>query len=288
MAFSNFITENIEAIERLNQRGGRMLSIIDLINRNTLDTEMACFLINEVQKGSSILVVAEPGAAGKTTLMGALLGVIPYDRQIITYSERVYNNQNPGKFSKLCIIAHEIGKGNWYGYIWGKEVKKYFQLQNPGKSGQNNIALKNQLITNMHQDEPDLILQTLNAFGITTSHFLETFDLVIKLKYRRNLLSFGSQDGERYIEKIWKISNPIWRVVFQSKFKDESERKVNKNINSDSIVKFLFNKDYFSPHELQDYRCKSQEIVKKIKFCLDNNITHIAEVMEIFNKNSQK
>ena len=75
---------NILQIEQLNQRGGRTLSIVDLIGAGTIDTEMAASACRAMDNGASILTGARPGGAGKTTLMAALLGFLPPDVPITT------------------------------------------------------------------------------------------------------------------------------------------------------------------------------------------------------------
>ena len=69
--------EIIYYIERSNQRSDRMLSIIDLLKAKTLNLNQSAWLINKIKEGSSFLVGAKPGSAGKTTVAGALLAMLP-------------------------------------------------------------------------------------------------------------------------------------------------------------------------------------------------------------------
>ena len=64
---------NRQQIEQLNQRGGRTLSIVDLIQAGTLSVEMAACAMRAMHQGASLLTGARPGGAGKTTLMAAIL-----------------------------------------------------------------------------------------------------------------------------------------------------------------------------------------------------------------------
>ena len=66
-------------IDRCNQRGGRMLSIVDLIEAGTFPRDLAACCLAVIGGGGSFMVGALPGGAGKTTVMGALLNFVPSD-----------------------------------------------------------------------------------------------------------------------------------------------------------------------------------------------------------------
>lgn len=120
---------NHEQIEMLNQRGGRTLSIVDLIRAGTLNVEMAACAMRAMAEGASLLTGARPGGAGKTTLMASLLHLMPPDTRIVTVD-------HPGVLAHAlarptepeCLLAHEIGSGHWYGYIWGRNVADFLAL----------------------------------------------------------------------------------------------------------------------------------------------------------------
>jgi len=121
---------NHEQIEALNQRGGRTLSIVDLIRAGTLSVEMAAVAMRAVAGGASLLTGARPGGAGKTTLMASLLHLLPPGTRIVTVD-------HPGVVAEagarpaeapLCYLAHEIGSGHWYGYLWGRAVADFLAL----------------------------------------------------------------------------------------------------------------------------------------------------------------
>ncbi len=121
---------NREQIEMLNQRGGRTLSIVDLIEAGTLNVEMAACGMRAMAEGASLLTGARPGGAGKTTLMAAFLNLLPPGVRIVTVDRPAVIAQAladpPSK--PLCYLAHEIGSGHWYGYIWGRQVADFFSL----------------------------------------------------------------------------------------------------------------------------------------------------------------
>lgn len=120
---------NIRQIEMLSQRG-QTLSIVDLLNANTLSVEMAAHLFCMMTHGASFLTAAKPGNAGKTTLMACTLMFLSPNARIVTISEpAVISQALPGNHNeRLCYLCHEIGGGPWYGYLWGEDVGKLFKL----------------------------------------------------------------------------------------------------------------------------------------------------------------
>ena len=130
-------------IERCNQRGGRMLSVVDLIEAGTLTRELAAYALAAIGNGASFMVGARPGAAGKTTVMGALLNFVPADVPLLPADgvaaiERGLRDSQP----RTCYICHEIGAGPYYAYLWGDTLRRYFELPTVG----------HMLATNLHAD----------------------------------------------------------------------------------------------------------------------------------------
>jgi len=68
------IEAHVDALNACNQRGGRMLSLIDLLKDESVSLPMAGYLAAAMRGGASLLVGANPGGAGKTTVMCALAG----------------------------------------------------------------------------------------------------------------------------------------------------------------------------------------------------------------------
>jgi hypothetical protein len=54
-------SSNAEQIDRLNQRGGRTLSIVDLIQAGTISMEMSAHAMRAIAGGASLLTGARPG-----------------------------------------------------------------------------------------------------------------------------------------------------------------------------------------------------------------------------------
>ena len=125
---------NLQQIEDLNQRGGRTLSIVDLIEANTVSLEMAAYLLCKVSEGASFLTAARPGGAGKTTLMACLLSFLKPGVRIVTVSDSSVLQTAPAKAGeRLCYLAHELGHGHHYGYISNAEdVSRFLSLRQEG------------------------------------------------------------------------------------------------------------------------------------------------------------
>ncbi len=120
---------NHEQIEALNQRGGRTLSIVDLIRAGTLSAEMAAYAMRAMAQGASLLTGARPGGAGKTTLMASLLHLLPPGARVVTVDHPGVIAEGLGRPAEPeCYLAHEIGSGHWYGYIWGRAVADFLAL----------------------------------------------------------------------------------------------------------------------------------------------------------------
>ncbi|MFQ6097804.1 MAG: hypothetical protein ACE5O2_08755, partial [Armatimonadota bacterium] len=133
MNFAPFEDANLREIESLNQRGGRTLSILDLVEAGTLDVRIAAYFVSILSEGASVLTAARPGGAGKSTLLANLLGFLPPDVRIRPVSGMGCEPPSPRTpQQRVCHLAHEIGTGAYYGYIWGEEVPEFFALARRG------------------------------------------------------------------------------------------------------------------------------------------------------------
>lgn len=155
--------DNQEQVEQLNQRGGRALSIIDLIEDGTVTAEMAAFCWQAVAGGAGFLTGAVPGGAGKTTLMAAVLAFLPPGERIITVSDRsVLDAALAGRIGQpATLLAHEIGAGHWFGYIWGRDAADFFSL---GACGLRTV-------TCLHADTAEQAWDILGPLGVKGGDF---------------------------------------------------------------------------------------------------------------------
>lgn len=162
---------NMAEIQGLNQRGGRMLSIVDLIERGTIDIDIAAFLLSKIHGGASFLCCALQGGVGKTTLMGALLGLLPPGERIETVASAGdvgALGQNTSAERKKCLVVHEIGPGSWHGYLWGKPVLEYLALKDAAT----------RIVSNIHADTLDEVEGQIRSFGGSRADLL-AFDIVL-------------------------------------------------------------------------------------------------------------
>ena len=94
------IARHCEELNRCNQRGGRMLSIFDLLAAETLHLDLATYLMARISRGASFMVGAVPGGAGTTTVMCALLNFVPSETSLIAATpgwSRIYEISQIGK-----------------------------------------------------------------------------------------------------------------------------------------------------------------------------------------------
>jgi len=140
------VRRHCREIDACNQRGGRMLSIVDLIAPGTIGPELAAYSLAAIGRGASFLVGALPGGAGKTTVMGALLNFVPADVELRPADGTAAIQHGLGaREPRCCYICHEIGGGPYYAYLWGAELRAYFELPAAG----------HMLATNLHADTYD-------------------------------------------------------------------------------------------------------------------------------------
>ncbi|MFW5985051.1 MAG: hypothetical protein ACOCQ1_02125 [Halanaerobiaceae bacterium] len=119
---------NLQQIQDLNQRGGRMLSIVDLLSAGTLNLEMAAFLLYSQLENKSFLTAANPSGTGKTTLMGAMLNLLKPGIKIKTLTGKPDNTLKKADLKEVRFLIHELGQGPYYSYLWGQEAAQFFRL----------------------------------------------------------------------------------------------------------------------------------------------------------------
>ena len=140
---SDAVDRHCAEIDRCNQRGGRMLSIVDLLDAQTVTRDLADYLLAAIGSGASFLVGARPGGAGKTTVMGALLNFVPPDVDLVPAVDiEAIEAGIRAPAPRRCYVCHEIGWGVYYAYLWGPSLRAYFTLPAAGHL----------LVTNLHAD----------------------------------------------------------------------------------------------------------------------------------------
>ena len=194
----DFERANQQAIDQLNQRGGRMLSLVDLLDAGTLDLDMAAIMAYTAAAGGSFLTAAGPGGVGKTTLMGAAMAFLAPGTELVAI-------EGPETLERLaaqpalrpadppqCLVVHEIGAGEYYGYLWGSQVARYFDLAvAPGRS----------LASNLHAETYEQAVAQLTGSPLGVS--LRALGWI-------DLLAFmASSRGKRRVTDLWITDGPV-------------------------------------------------------------------------------
>jgi len=137
------LARHCREIDRCNQRGGRMLSIVDLLDAETITLDLAAYSLAAISQGASFLTAALPGGAGKTTIMGALLSFVPAEVELAAAADAATVARGLAcPTPRCCYLCHEIGAGPYYAYLWGQDLRDWFRL----------AAAGHQLASNLHAD----------------------------------------------------------------------------------------------------------------------------------------
>jgi len=192
-------------LDRCNQRGGRMLSVLDLIDAGTLDLDLAAYLMARITRGASFIVGAKPGGAGKTTVMCALLNLIPPDMEIVAATpDAVHRAVRDDTVAKSCYVCHEIGRGRYFAYLWGADLRDYFSLSDQGHV----------LATNLHADDLDEAREQICVDNrVPASHFNAcNLALFVRMRHR-------GPHTRRWIDKVYVSDggDSAHRLGFDSK-----------------------------------------------------------------------
>jgi hypothetical protein len=182
---------NLRQIDALNQRGGRTLSIADVVRAGTITPEAAGFLLWRVAHGASFLTGAVPGGAGKSTLLADLLAMLPPGERIVTtpddraVTQALRETPRTGR----CHLCHEIGSGHWYGYLWGTTVGRFVQLAQEG----------GRIAGCLHADDPVQTREILLSptLGVTREAF-GRIGILLFMAFDRSAFS-----GSRVVDTIW-------------------------------------------------------------------------------------
>jgi len=190
-------------INRCNQRGGRMLSVVDLIEAGTMTRDMAAYSLAAIGSGASFMVGALPGGAGKTTVMGALLNFVPGEVQLVPADgidaiDRGLREPDP----RCCFICHEIGAGPYYAYLWGASLRRYFDLPAAG----------HMIATNLHADTYEQAHEQVCGENEVPVTGFRRMDLIYFLA-----MDTRGRNGQRQMTAIWESDGETeHRQVFGS------------------------------------------------------------------------
>ncbi len=200
-----------------------MLSVLDLLDAETLDLDLAAYLMARISRGASFMVGANPGGAGKTTVMCALLNFVPPELSLLAASADAVRR---GSARPHCFVCHEIGSGPYFAYLWGKDLQAYCALHDSG----------HMLATNLHADNiEEAYEQVCLDNGVPAAHF-RAFGLLIFLevggvypeRWRRICRVHASEGGQRHQvvfdraeERFTPDGDAVWRAACRAFLEDQ-------------------------------------------------------------------
>jgi len=192
----------IALVNRANQRGGRMLSVVDLLEAGTLSLTQAAWLLARVSQGSSWLVGAKPGGAGKTAVMCALLAMIlssgaggpagSRGRVLLTNPGTGWENARAGD----TVVAYELSPGFYDAYLWGEGVVRLTEL---GRGGC-------RIVSNLHADTLEEAREQVVGQCGADDTGLGAFELFLPLQVRP-----GGFRARPRVEEIQWYRKGSWR-----------------------------------------------------------------------------
>lgn len=196
------IRAHVKAIDACNQRGGRMLSLVDLIDAEAIDLSLAAYLAAAMRSGASLLVGARPGGAGKTAVMCALLNFLP-DHTVIHPVDSpsvLREGLRDDRAGATCYLAHEIGNGFYYAYVWGKDARAFFRLAGEGHT----------IASNLHADTLEETREQLcGENGVEGAH-VDAVTLKIYLRMERT----GGWRVRRWVSHVYESDGKQDRLLW--------------------------------------------------------------------------
>lgn len=148
-------------------------SLAWLIQAGSLDTHLAAFLSLAVELRRSLIVVANPQEAGKTTLLTSLLDFLPAGIQPIYlrgwYERFTFLETTPPE--RAYLLCNEIS-AHLPTYLWGQGVRRVFQAGVDGYP----------FVTTMHASSAEEAVDLLRRYPLEVpAEHIPAIDLVVSL-----------------------------------------------------------------------------------------------------------
>jgi hypothetical protein len=148
-------------------------SLVWLIEHGFIETPAAAFLSLAVECRATLVIVAEPHEAGKTTLLTALLDFLPDD------ARRIYLRGWYERFTFLETVPPDTGyvlcneiSAHLPTYVWGRGVRRIFDAASAGYP----------LATTMHAASGADALHQLASYPLNVPEdLLSTIDLIVTI-----------------------------------------------------------------------------------------------------------
>ena len=170
-----------------------------LVANRTMSAEMAATLACAAEERQSMLFVAIPRMAGKSTVMRAALHFIP-DATPIHHLARSKGPQLgiPERADSGYLTMSEVAPTGFDDYLWGGEVRTVFAAMERGFS----------LATALHAPGIEEAFEVIRANGVPD----EQAERIRLVGYIRSI-GHWSNPSRRVVEKLWEVDGIADGVV---------------------------------------------------------------------------
>jgi hypothetical protein len=213
-----------------------MLSVVDLLEAETLTVYQAAWFLSRVLGGASWLVGAKPGGAGKTTLMSAILAMAPRGARVwLTNRGSGWKECKPGDY----IVSYELSPGFYDAYIWGQDVRRMTEL---GMAGC-------RLVSNIHADTlEEARAQIVNECGAREEGF-QAFQIFVPLVLKGSRLAYTPS-----VEQIDYVRDGMWQRLDREEPDHSTVASSGFSPQEIKIVEFLNGCSRGNIHLIEDVR----------------------------------
>ncbi len=150
------------------------LTLADLVANGTMSMEIAATLRSAVAARCSFLVFARPRLAGKSTMMGILIELLPRGVPVLVVGEdgvdvaSLAAEARSGYLVVPEVSRHAVAPG----YIWGEPVRRAFHAMAEGCS----------LAVALHADDPAEALEIVGAGSGVPADDLARLGILVHLR----------------------------------------------------------------------------------------------------------
>jgi hypothetical protein len=231
-----------------------MLSLLDLLDAGSVDLPMAAYLAAAMRSGASALVGARPGGAGKTAVMCALINFVPSGTRIVPVGSpavlaaagdaAAHPARHDGRASPICYLAHEVGSGPYYAYIWGAQARAFFRLARKGHI----------VATNLHADTLQETRHQLCVENGVPEADLGAVTLKVYLGYER----VRNWSARRWLCRVYESDGThdrlLWTGAREGTFRREGESSLVRPAEEHAYAELLERLQRHGTRRIRDVR----------------------------------
>lgn len=208
------------------RRRSRLLSIIDLLNNETISSKIAAELWTLMTARKAIMIIGSP-SSGKTTLLNALLSLLPYTTHIITVEDPPELNLFHDQWEQLTPsidLESAAAKPITYDDILTFILQSRPEYVVLGEIHQKEIELFTQLLNvpflcsaTFHAETPENMVERLTQAPMNMpAPLLKDIDIVVKMgmKFKGKIL--------RKIEGIYYQEKGQWKPRWKWKWRENT------------------------------------------------------------------